>query len=150
MKFSCTLQAWKKSPKFLHLRPQQGSLLVGIGLLASKYLALKDHLAIKTSTCKHLYYPYFGSDQQNSWLSILCLQSQADPSEIMMEVLKTLQFDIVEGNRSYSVRCRWVPPPPKPSKRCNWSAGNSLSESPMTLGSSEMSFEANGVMLDQN
>ncbi len=96
----CTLQAWKKSPTFLHLRPQQASLLVGIGLLASKYLALKDLLAIKTSTCKHLYYLYFGCNQQNLWLSILWLQSQADPSEIMMEVLKTLQLDIVEGNRS--------------------------------------------------
>jgi len=29
-------------------------------------------------------------------------------------------------------------------------AGNSLSESPMTLGSSEMSFQANGVMLNHN
>jgi hypothetical protein len=29
-------------------------------------------------------------------------------------------------------------------------AGNSLSESPVTLGSSEMSFQANGVMLNHN
>ncbi|CAK9193583.1 unnamed protein product [Sphagnum troendelagicum] len=83
------------------------------------------------------------------------LQSQADPSEIMMEVLKTLQeLDIVwKVIGAYSVRCRWVPPPPNPSKSCNWSAENSLSESPMTLGSfhsSEMSFQANGVMLDDN
>jgi len=34
--------------------------------LASKYLALKDLLAIKTSTCKHLHYLYFGCDQKNS------------------------------------------------------------------------------------
>jgi hypothetical protein len=155
MKLMCTLQAWNRSQKFLRLCPQQGSLLVGIGLLASRYLALKDLLAIKTSTCKQSYCPYFGCDQMNSWLSTLCLQSQADPSEIMMEVLKTLQeLNIVwKVIGAYSVRCRWVPPPQNPSKSCNWSAGNSLSESPMTLGSfhsSEMSFQANGVMLDDN
>jgi hypothetical protein len=83
------------------------------------------------------------------------LQSQADPSEIMMEVLKALrELDIVwKSIGAYSVRCRWVPPLPNLSKSCNWSAGNSYSESPMTLGSfplSEMSLQANGVMLDDN
>jgi hypothetical protein len=86
---------------------------------------------------------------------VLLLQSQADPSEIMMEVLKALrELDIVwKSIGAYSVRCRWVPPLPNLSKSCNWSAGNSYSESPMTLGSfplSEMSLQANGVMLDDN
>ncbi|KAH8963954.1 hypothetical protein BDL97_04G038100 [Sphagnum fallax] len=81
--------------------------------------------------------------------------SQAHPSEIMMEVLKALrELDIVwKSIGAYSVRCRWVPPLPNLSKSCNWSAGNSYSESPMTLGSfplSEMSLQANGVMLDDN
>ncbi len=86
---------------------------------------------------------------------MLLLQSQAHPSEIMMEVLKALrELDIVwKSIGAYSVRCRWVPPLPNLSKSCNWSAGNSYSESPMTLGSfplSEMSLQANGVMLDDN
>ncbi|CAM6013623.1 unnamed protein product [Sphagnum balticum] len=83
------------------------------------------------------------------------LQSQADPSEIMMEVLKALrELDIVwKSIGAYSVRCRWIPPLPNLNKSCNWSAGNSFSESPMTLGSfpsSEMSLTANGIMLDDS
>jgi hypothetical protein len=54
----------EQKSKIFALCPQQGLFLVGIGLLASKYLALKDLLAIKTSTCKHLYYLYFGCDQK--------------------------------------------------------------------------------------
>ncbi|CAM6039657.1 unnamed protein product [Sphagnum compactum] len=83
------------------------------------------------------------------------LQSQADPSEIMREVLKALhELDIVwKSIGAYSIRCRWVPPLPNLSKSCNVSAGNSFSESPMTLGSlpsSEMSFQANGITLDDS
>jgi hypothetical protein len=86
---------------------------------------------------------------------VLVLQSQADPSEIMREVLKALhELDIVwKSIGAYSIRCRWVPPLPNLSKSCNVSAGNSFSESPMTLGSfpsSEMSFQANGITLDDS
>ncbi len=86
---------------------------------------------------------------------MLVLQSRADPSEIMREVLKALhELDIVwKSIGAYSIRCRWVPPLPNLSKSCNVSAGNSFSESPMTLGSfpsSEMSFQANGITLDDS
>jgi hypothetical protein len=86
---------------------------------------------------------------------VLVLQSRADPSEIMREVLKALhELDIVwKSIGAYSIRCRWVPPLPNLSKSCNVSAGNSFSESPMTLGSfpsSEMSFQANGITLDDS
>jgi hypothetical protein len=113
-----------------------------------------DLWAVEASVSKGLYCSCLWWDLWNSQL-VLLLQSQAEPSEIMMEVLKALrELDIVwKSIGAYSVRCRWVPPLPNLSKSCNWSAGNSYSESPMTLGSfplSEMSLQANGVMLDDN
>ncbi|XP_024370886.1 SNF1-related protein kinase catalytic subunit alpha KIN11 isoform X1 [Physcomitrium patens] len=75
--------------------------------------------------------------QNGSWA--VGLQSQAHPSEIMMEILKTLQdLDINwKTVAPYCIRCRWVSHISSlmVNKSHGSSVSTSLSESPMTLGS---------------
>ncbi len=153
----CMLYTQNRSRKVVQLCPQQASLPVGIGLLASRCLALHRSLGCwsKYLQCLILFKSLWQKWIDGNYNLHSLLQSQADPSEIMMEVLKALrELDIVwKSIGAYSVRCRWIPPLPNLNKSCNWSAGNSFSESPMTLGSfpsSEMSLTANGIMLDDS